>query len=488
MANLLATVTAPNGLLSDSRKLAAAAGVVTALAVLIATAFWINQPTWVPIFRGLELAEVGEISQQLTQEGIAFRLGGGGQDVEVAVADAPRARVLLAQAGLPAGGKPGLELFDRPAWGMTDFTQRITYRRALEGELSRTIRLVKGVEGAQVHLALPESSPLRRLERPAQAAVVLTLRAGVTLTPETVKGISHILSNSVEQLSPEDVAVMDNSGRLLSTPMGDESSPVGLTTRQLEVQREVEDHLRSKVEALLTATIGQTATKVEVTASLSFEQSDRTTESFDPEGQVLQSEQRSEPGTGGEGAPTVISNNYQNTRRLERIVGAVGTIERLSVAVLIDENVITATDPDGRQRQSLEVAIRNAVGFDPLRGDQVSVLSIPFGSPVSIDPTSSLPPSAESPGIIEIAERFSRPAVALIAVILAFMMGLRALKSRPAAAPARSSATTMSALPQPAPVELPTESQLLRSSVQRQSTSTPETAAKVIRTWLAETS
>ncbi len=456
---------------------------------LLAVGVWFSRPTFVPIFQGLDLAEIGRVSDVLTQRGIRFRLSGSGQDLEVPVADVARARVTLAQDGLPSNGRPGLELFDRPSWGMTDFTQRITYRRALEGELSRTIRMVRGVEGAQVHLALPESSPLRRLEQPVQAAVVLTLRPGATLAPETVRGISHILSNSVERLSPDHVAVIDDSGRLLSAPLeGDGGTATGMTTRQLEAQRAVEGHLRAKVATLLTAAVGAGAARVEVTAQLNFEQVDRTTESFDPEGQVLASEQVSEGGGAAGTTQTVYNNTYQNTRRLEKIIGAVGSIQRLTVAVLLDERVIASLDAEGGRRASLEVAIRNAIGFDIARGDQLSLLAMPFGVVPGFDSTLGIPTAAPETDVWELVERFGRPVASLLAILVAFLLGWRALGPRagrisaPAAGPPPlPSGQVDLAIPVPPPANMQ-----LRAQLQQQSSAAPDTAAKVIRAWLAE--
>src|SRR5919198_1100143 len=149
-----------------------------ALALLWVGSRWAGGPEYVTLYRDLELSGAGSITDNLTKNAIAYRLEDGGSTVLVSQSDVARARVLLAKDGLPTSGRPGMELFDKPSWGMTDFTQRITYRRALEGELSRTIGTLRGVDHAQVHLALPESSPLRKLERPAEAAVVLSLRPG----------------------------------------------------------------------------------------------------------------------------------------------------------------------------------------------------------------------------------------------------------------------------------------------------------------------
>ncbi|HWP03433.1 MAG TPA: flagellar basal-body MS-ring/collar protein FliF, partial [Gemmatimonadaceae bacterium] len=219
-----------------ARRFAVLGTLAAALAILATVALWLRQPEFVPLLRGVELGAVGQVTEQLGKAGIQYRLADAGSTIEVPAAQVARARVSLAQANLPGDGRPGMELFDRPSWGMTDFTQRVTYRRALEGELSRTIKSVKGVVRAQVHLTLPESSPLRRLERPAQAAVVLTLAPGTILSAEAVRGIAYIVSNSVEQLSVDRVAVMDDSGHLLSVP-SDDQSVVGISARHLELQR-----------------------------------------------------------------------------------------------------------------------------------------------------------------------------------------------------------------------------------------------------------
>ena len=222
-------------------------GLVAALLVG-ATMFgrWATAPQYVTLYRDLDLQEASQITESLTKASVAYQLADGGTRIEVAVADAAKSRVLLAKDGLPTRGRPGMELFDKPTWGMTDFTQRITYRRALEGELARTLGSLQGVERAQVHLALPEASPLRRLERPAEAAVVLTLRPGVSMTPDIVRGIAMLVSSSVEQLSSDHVAVLDDKGRMLGAT-SEEGNSLGLTSRQLELQQSVERFRVSRV-------------------------------------------------------------------------------------------------------------------------------------------------------------------------------------------------------------------------------------------------
>src|SRR5690349_1954818 len=164
---------------------------------------------------------------------------------------------------------------------MTDFTQRVTYQRALEGELARTLSGLRGVDRAQVHLVLPAQSNLRRLDRPASASIVVTLKPNAQLSSDAVQGIAYIVSNSVEGLSSDNVAIMDDSGRLLSVPAIAGGS--GMTTRQLEIQRQLEQHLAGKVEDLLATVVGYGRARAEVSAEMSFDQVDRTVESFDPD-------------------------------------------------------------------------------------------------------------------------------------------------------------------------------------------------------------
>ena len=189
-----------------------------AIVAVWVVAHQMTAPTYMTLFRDLDLKESGLIGDQLRKSNIEYRLTGGGTEVQVPVSQIATARVALAREGLPSSGRPGLELFDKASWGMTDFTQRVTYQRALEGELARTIGGLQGIQGAQVHLVLPASSNLRRLERPASASVMITLKGGAALPAQAVQGIVYIVSNSVEQLPAENVAVMDASGRVLSVP------------------------------------------------------------------------------------------------------------------------------------------------------------------------------------------------------------------------------------------------------------------------------
>src|SRR5690625_629290 len=146
-------------------------GVTGVIAVLLiwSISYWATRPEWVVLMPGLDLESVGEVTTRLDEERVPYRLQRGGTEIQVNEKDLARTRVLLAQSGIPRKGRPGFELFDQPSWGMTDFTQRVNYRRALEGELERTISQMRGIESAQVHLAMQESSVFRRTDRQSEA-------------------------------------------------------------------------------------------------------------------------------------------------------------------------------------------------------------------------------------------------------------------------------------------------------------------------------
>jgi flagellar M-ring protein FliF len=463
------------------------AAVLLVAAVMLGRAA--SAPRYVPIFRGLDLADAGNVTDALGRAAIPFRLEAGGSDVTVPEADAARARVLLAKDGVPAVGRPGLELFDRQAWGMTDFTEQVTYRRALEGELARTISTLRGVQRAQVHLALPEGSALRSMDRPAEAAVVVALQANATLGAEQVRGIAQLVSSSVSQLAVERVAVLDDSGRLLSGAGGEESGHA-LSTQQHGLQAGVEAALAAKVTTMLAAALGPDAVRVQVAARLNFDQVDRTIEAYDTLGSVLRTEQRSEAGAPADsllgGGPLVLHNEYANSRTVERVIGGTGTVTRLTVSAMVDSRALgsegTLQDAD---RERLAGVIRDAIGYDEARGDRVSVVAVPFNgvtaaTATTIDPATDLAPVG--PDALEWVQRLSLPVLGGVALLIAFLLGSRALRGGPPPALAAGGGMTESlgsgAGAGPA----------MRDRVQADAAAQPQAAARVLRTWLTDSS
>jgi flagellar M-ring protein FliF len=494
--------------LGGSRRLIALAGVALVTVAVWMLVRWAAQPSYVTLYSGLPLDEAGHVAEHLGAAGVAYRLDGGGTEIKVAETDVARARVLLAKDNLPAAGRPGLELFDKPAWGMTDFSEQVTYRRALEGELERSIRSLQGIADAQVHLALSQTSALRRLERPAEAAVVVKLRPGYALPGDAVRGIAYLVSNSVERLTADRVAVLDDAGHMLWIP-SDDSSAVGLSSRQLELTQSVEHQLEDKVQNLLTGVVGPGQSRVQVTATLNFTKIDRTVEQYDPEGQVIQSEQHAEttPGAAldpGELPQTSTTTIYQNSRKVENTAGAVGGVERLTVAVAVNDHITppaaggAEAKPQPISRQTLagiESLVRDAVGIDTTRGDRLTVTAIPFT--VSLVAAGLAPGDARESGgggaggALPLLDRLLRPVLGLLGIVAVFLLARRAMRAGGPTAvamlprvPENAAVAALAAASAPA-VETDA-SVLLRRKVAADSGERPETTAKVVRAWLAE--
>lgn len=408
---------------------------VGSLALVWAFAQWATAPSWVPVHSGIPLEVISDVIARLDDARIPYRLAKGGAELQVPESDLARARVLLAQEGLTGRMRPGFELFDQPAWAMTDFTQRVNYRRALEGELARTISQMRGIESAQVHLALPESSLFRRGERRPEASVFLKLRPGFRASADLVEGIAFLVASSVDGLSGESVTVLDDSGRVLSAASEPGSTDI-VTKRQLNLQREIEERLERKAEELVARVVGPGNVQVRVSASVSFDRIDRTTQSVDPDEQVVIQQQRSEivPGPDTEGAASTVQNTtYDITRRLEVFSGGIGEIRRLTVAVLVNAAAGDRADGDApgepwtvEELQRIETLVRTAVGVDEGRGDVVSVVSVPF----TTEPAVAVGGSGGR-DLLMIAQGFARPAVAALALVLAFILGLRVVRTLP---------------------------------------------------------
>jgi flagellar M-ring protein FliF len=377
--------------------------VVTALVVGISN--WATKPEYVPLFLGLPQASVGEMRTKLTESNIDFKLDELGTGILVNEKQQAEARVELAQAGLPNAGTVGMELFDRQTWGMTDFTQKVNYGRALEGELTKTISKMRDVKDVQVHLALEEESLFKKDQRPSKASVTLAMNGGTSPSQEVVDGIQSLVAGSIGGLDPNHVTVLDERGHALATD--DDGSIGSQTNRQLRAQRETEIELQKKAEALLHDMYGTGGSKVRVTALLNFDQIARSTKVVDPDKQALTSEQKAEvlPSNPAQGAGyTTIANGYVNSIEEQNIVQSVGTIKKLTVAVLIadkvtrqpmdtvtkitPEPVITARTPEELARA--ESVIRSALMVDSLRGDMITVVSAPFDMP-KIEPVGEAP-------------------------------------------------------------------------------------------------
>lgn len=453
---------------------------------------WGMSSAYVPVASGLPLEQVGQATQLLDDANISWRLERGGSLVMVADRDAAQARVALAAQGLSgASGGAGFELFDQPSWGMTDFTQRVNYRRALEGEIQRTIEEMRDVESARVHLALPEGSFLRASQEAGEASIVLKLRSGASASPSVVEGIQSLVAGSVQGLPMQSVTVLDDHGRLLSAP--DSQEGAGMTNAQLKVRSQIEEYLEARAEGLVSRIVGSGNASIRVAADLNFEQFARTTQALDPDQQMLMSEDRSEitPGDPVQGAASsTVNTTFEATRSVETLSRGGAQLERLTVAVLLsdrrtvnDDGTITFEARTPEELQQVEALVTNAVGISADRGDEISVVSAPF----EVAPL--LPELDEAFDFTGLAMAAQRPVIALAGLGVAVFLTLQILGTLKTLAPATAQGrfdeqgVPQMALPSPEDGPDPVAAPAAQPAVQ---VTDPEMAARVLRSWMQE--
>jgi flagellar M-ring protein FliF len=453
-----------NGLAASLRalgpmRLAALAGVgVAVLGLLLFLSLRGGGQPMALLYGEMELRDAAGVAQALDRARIPHRLGNGGAAVMVPANDVPRARLLLASQGLPAGGSVGYEIFDRQdSLTTTGFQQTITQLRAMEGELSRTIRSISGVRNARVHLVLPKREPFQRDRQEAQASVVLTMAGASRLDREQVQAVLHLVSSAVPGLSPRNVSIVDARGELLARS-GQAVGGLGLALNAEEIKRAQEARLSRGVEEMLERIVGPGRVRVEVAAEMDFDRITENRESFDPDQQVARSVQSSsennrsteqqanvsvqnnlpnaDPNAGAAGSQesrTEETTNFEIGRVVRQLVRETPSIRRLSVAVLVDhaaDRADPAAPPTARPRTPEELAqlatlVRSAVGFDERRGDAVQVVNLRFAG---VDET----PAPETPLLLGLIDRGS-----LVKLVETLVLGIVAtlallLVARPA--------------------------------------------------------
>lgn len=456
------------GRIGGPRQIAIIAVGVLVTAAVFGVSRWATEPTWVPLAANQPLETVSSLTAKLTENSVAFKLDDGGATIAVDQDDLARARVLLAAGSTANAGRPGYELFDGAQWGETDFTQKVKLQRALEGELERTIGKMQNVASVKVHLALESEALFKDRERPSKASVTLAMQGGQVPTPETVRGIAGLVASSVGGLEPSHVTIVDARGQALT--MEDEGSVAGLTSRQLAVQREVELYMQKKAGDLLTSLVGSGNARVQVAAAINFDKVERTTMAVDPDKQAVLSESKDEitPGAPEQGAAqSRTSTNYENTRSTENFSGAIGNVQKLTVAVLVADKVtipaVDTTQPNAaapapiitprtpEELARIEALVRNALGVDSTRGDFITVQSaaFDFSPPVaSLAAGAAAPAPADSVTGLEATltklSAHSKPIIALAALVVLLIV---AVVSVLALRPKKNKAQEVAALP-----------------------------------------
>ncbi|HCL80674.1 MAG TPA: flagellar M-ring protein FliF, partial [Nitrospiraceae bacterium] len=326
-------------------------------------------------------------------------------------------RLELASQGIPQGGGVGFEIFDKTQIGVTEFVQRLNYIRAIQGELTRTIRQLTEVEQARVHIAIPERTIFTEKEERPTASIVLKLRAGRVLNQGQIGGIVHLVSSSVEGLQPQNITVIDNTGNLLSRAS---SGDAVADSKQLEYQKSVDKEYEGRLQSMLEGIVGRGKAIIRVATKIDFTQVEKTEEKFDPDTIAVKSEQRTQEKSAGAstgGVPGVLSNqpgqqpaqtggtsptsqrqseniNYEVSRSVSKIIQPRGEVKSVSVAVLVDgtykkekgkTTYVARSEEDIKKYRELLMA---AIGYNKERGDQVIIENVPFETGVE-----ELPPA-----------------------------------------------------------------------------------------------
>ncbi len=434
------------------------------IAGLVAVTLWTQQPDMQVLFANLAVDDASGIIDKLKDAKVPYETANGGTTVLVPSAQVHDLRLEMAGQGLPHGGGVGYEIFDRTTMGMSDFVQKLNYRRALQGELARTITQMPEVERARVHLAIPERRLFATEQDRARASVVVSLRASQTLSKAQIQGVVHLVSSSVEGLQARDVTVVDGHGNLLSNTSSDESA--GLSGTQMEYQRTLEKDIETRIQTMLERIVGVNKAVVRVSSVLDFRKIETTEERYDPNGQVVRSEQRGQEkssgvngtsggvpgvesnvpgGTEAEGGQTSSNNNqtknetvnYEISRTVSRIVEPTGTIKKLSVAVLVDGTYEGGGKPgeagadqskkyvprSEEEMKRIEEIVKKAMGYSTERQDQVEVVSIQFGLGAE-EPTGGV---EATPDASKVWMPYVRYAVGGILFFLIFFMVVRPL-------------------------------------------------------------
>jgi flagellar M-ring protein FliF len=340
------------------------------------------------LYTNLDVEDAAAITEQLQKANYKFKVENDGRTVLVDRKKVYEARMALAKAGLPKAHGVGFELFDKTNLGMTDFVQKVNARRALEGELQRTIEGLEEVKSVRVHIVIPEPTIFLDNQKDTKASVVVRMVSGRELAKEQIRGITYLVSSSVEGLKPQNISIVDFEGKLLSNPFGgDETALAG--SQNVELQQNVEKYLETKADQILTGVLGASKAKVKVSVSMDFDRAEKTIEKYDPESRVIRSEERDDENVknapNGDQTKERSLTNYEIDKTIEHVVAEVGNIRRMTVSVVLDGRY--ETDKNGKltyvargaqELQNVEDMVKNALGYDLTRGDQISVVSLQF--------------------------------------------------------------------------------------------------------------
>ncbi len=383
---------------------------------------WQTESGFRPLYNSLAPEDASVVVQKLKEDGTPYRLSSNNSTISVPEDKVAELRLEMAGAGVPKSGRIGFEIFDKTNFGMTDFAEHINYRRALEGELERSVMSISQVEQARVHISFPQESVFTEAREPAKASVLVKIRAGDSLPDSAVPAITNLVSSAVEGLGPESVAVLDMRGNLLNRAKKNSGSASDVSDSALEYRHKVEQDLTAKLDSTLEPLVGAGRFRAAVSVDCDLTSGEQSEENFDPTHSVMVSSQTTQdtssttraaggvPGTtsnlpetapgpaaGGNGTSRKTESvNYQTSRTVKRTVLPQGAIKRLSVSVLIDQEAHwegtgaaakrVMVPPSPERMKVIHDLAAAATGLSTERGDQLIVESLPFESTLNLDP------------------------------------------------------------------------------------------------------
>jgi len=484
--------------LEQGQRLRLAIGIVLFVAIGIVGLVMGRQAEWRVLYSNLADKDGGAVVAQLGTMNIPYKHSEGGGAILVPADRVHDVRLKLAALGLPKGSVNGFEMMESNRFGMTQFQERLTFQRGLEGELTRSIQALSSVQNARVHLALPNQNGFFREQQKPTASVLLSLHPGRTLDRAQLAGIIHLVASSVPEMNPSAVSVLDDTGKLLSTPADGSGGVLGADAEQLKYIRQVEQQYSQRILDILEPIVGRSNVKAQVTAELDFSQTESTTESHKPnqsaDSSAIRSQQLVEstnaasttppsgvpgattnqpPGaaaapingaaqTLGAGGQTAVASggkresiiNYEVDKTIRVVKGASGLVKRINAAVVINNNVTVndkgktvSTPLTDAQIEKMTALVRETVGFNKDRGDSVNLLNAAF---VDEKVTVVDVPIYRQPEVVDLARSFAWPLGTLLFGLLVLMgvirPAIKAMGTAPVATAALSSNVQMNQL------------------------------------------
>lgn len=539
------------GSLSIRQRLTILTAAILVIVALSGFLHWNRERDFKPLYSSLSPEDAGAILAKLRESGVEYRVRDADSTILVPSERIAELRLQMATAGIPKSGRIGFELFDKTNLGITDFTEQVNYHRAIEGELERSVMAIAGVEQARVHVTFPKDSAFTDDRQPAKASVMVKIKPGIKLSQQNAVAITQLVSSAIEGLAPEGVSVMDMHANLLLRPKkpGDGSEP---SEDLLQYKSSREHETLAKINSVLDPLLGSEKYRASVDMDCDLTSGEQSEELFDPTHSVITTSQRTEEGSlshDSAGVPGTQSNlprptprpagqgggvarrsenmAYETSRTVRRLKLPQGILRRMSISVLVDQNVrwemtgkgaaahaqriIEAPSPE--RMKTIQAVVAAAAGFNSARGDQLTVETLPFEATLTAEPPASLLPTAQNHSTP--TQKFSPFVLAGIAgaLLLLAIGGFLMVRNRakrqaqgPAMSPELASgASSRHALSVPeqstgsetplaatgdvfklAPI-MTTKSQILTKQVGEEAHKDPALLARVLRSWLNDT-